>query len=330
MGGRPGPGVREDLRRPAERAAGAQAEVAAQELAVEQCLIRSLIDGVVTRLSARQGMYVEQPTPLGEVIDLSSLFVQVRVPSKYRGQVQEGAKATVRANWLGEQTFEGRLERLSQEADAQSGDTDAFVRVDNQMEMLQPALSASVVIELPEIPDTLVVPVAAVADPVAAAPAGGLVAHPAAGWADRIERTLDAVLGALLLLITVSLIWQIFGRYVIGRAPGWSEEVARMSIVWLTMIGAAACLRSGSHIAVTVLLNAVGPRLRLALLACRDTCITRAAVATGTWSCRTKSTAAVTRVLTSTAAMLFRAGRSPTPTARPCARPPPRRDRTGR
>ncbi len=111
------------------------------------------------------------------------------------------------------------------------------------------------------------------ADPVAAAPAGGLVAHPAAGWADRIERTLDAVLGALLLLITVSLIWQIFGRYVIGRAPGWSEEVARMSIVWLTMIGAAACLRSGSHIAVTVLLNAVGPRLRLALLACRDTCI---------------------------------------------------------
>jgi len=144
--------------------AGAQAEVAAQELAVEQCLIRSLIDGVVTRLSARQGMYVEQPTPLGEVIDLSSLFVQVRVPSKYRGQVQEGAKATVRANWLGEQTFEGRLERLSQEADAQSGDTDAFVRVDNQMEMLQPALSASVVIELPEIPDTLVVPVAAVAD----------------------------------------------------------------------------------------------------------------------------------------------------------------------
>ena len=144
--------------------AGAQAEVAAQELAVEQCLIRSLIDGVVTRLSARQGMYVEQPTALGEVIDLSSLFVQVRVPSKYRGQVQEGAKATVKANWLGEQTFEGRLERLSQEADGQSGDTDAFVRVDNQREMLQPGLSASVVIELPEIPDTLVVPVAAVAD----------------------------------------------------------------------------------------------------------------------------------------------------------------------
>ena len=147
-------------------------------------------------------------------------------------------------------------------------------------------------------------------------PLGILVAlsMPREGW--RVAACL--VILALPLLIpwnVVGTIWQIFGRYVIGRAPGWSEEVARMSIVWLTMIGAAACLRSGSHIAVTVLLNAVGPRLRLALLACRDTCITRAAVATGTWSCRTKSTAAVTRVLTSTAAMLFRAGRSPTPTA---------------
>ncbi|MCX5769783.1 MAG: efflux RND transporter periplasmic adaptor subunit [Candidatus Hydrogenedentes bacterium] len=144
--------------------AGAQAEVAAQELAVQQCSIQSPIDGVVTELSVRQGMYVEQPTALGKVIDLSSLFVQVRVPSKFRGQVQERAKATVKANWLGEQAFEGRLERLSKQADAQSGDTDAFVLVDNQKEMLQPGLSASVTIDLPEIADAVVVPVAAVAD----------------------------------------------------------------------------------------------------------------------------------------------------------------------
>lgn len=84
---------------------------------------------------------------------------------------------------------------------------------------------------------------------------------------------LDSVLGGLLALITLSLTWQIFGRYVIGRAPGWSEEVARMAIVWLTMLGAGACLRGGGHIAVTVLLNAVGSRARTALLWLRDACI---------------------------------------------------------
>jgi len=144
--------------------AGAKAEVAAQELAVEQCVIKSPINGVVTELAVRQGMYVEQPAVLGQVIDLSSLFVRVRVPSKYRGLAQEGATAAVKAGWLGEQKFEGRLERLSKQADAQSGDTDAFVLVENGGGVLQPGLSASVTIALPEIANALVVPVAAVAD----------------------------------------------------------------------------------------------------------------------------------------------------------------------
>lgn len=43
-----------------------------------------------------------------------------------------------------------------------------------------------------------------------------------------------------------------------------------MLIVWLTMLGAAACVRGGSHIAVTVLVNALPPGLRGAALWLRD------------------------------------------------------------
>lgn len=46
-----------------------------------------------------------------------------------------------------------------------------------------------------------------------------------------------------------------------------------MLIVWLTMLGAAACLRGGSHIAVTVLVNALPQRLRHAVLWVRDLAI---------------------------------------------------------
>jgi TRAP-type C4-dicarboxylate transport system permease small subunit len=94
--------------------------------------------------------------------------------------------------------------------------------------------------------------------------------HPAAALARRIEAVLNTVIGAMLALITVSLIYQVFGRYVLGRAPGWSEEVARMLIVWLTMLGAGACLRGGTHIAVTVLVNALPPGLKQAVLWLRD------------------------------------------------------------
>ena len=97
--------------------------------------------------------------------------------------------------------------------------------------------------------------------------------HPASVLARRIESVLNGTIGTLLAILTLSLAYQVFGRYVIGRAPGWSEEVARMAIVWLTMLGAAACLRSGTHIAVAVLVNALPPGPRQVLLWIRDTAI---------------------------------------------------------
>jgi TRAP-type C4-dicarboxylate transport system permease small subunit len=95
--------------------------------------------------------------------------------------------------------------------------------------------------------------------------------------AQRIQSFLDALIGLILAVITVSLVWQVFGRYVLGHAPGWTEEVARMAIVALTMLGAASCVRGGSHISVTVLVNALPQRLRGVVLWFRDFAIVAAA-----------------------------------------------------
>jgi TRAP-type C4-dicarboxylate transport system permease small subunit len=89
----------------------------------------------------------------------------------------------------------------------------------------------------------------------------------------RIERSLDVILGLMLLALVLSLFYQVFGRYVIGRAPAWTEEVARMLVAWMAMLGTGACLRSGGHIAVGVLVNSVPPRVRLVLLAVRDVAV---------------------------------------------------------
>ena len=89
-------------------------------------------------------------------------------------------------------------------------------------------------------------------------------------WAMRIERTLDVILGLMLLTVTLALFYQVFGRYVIGRAPAWTEEVARMLVAWMAMLGTGSCLRSGGHVAVGALVNSLPPRARLVLLALRD------------------------------------------------------------
>jgi TRAP-type C4-dicarboxylate transport system permease small subunit len=89
----------------------------------------------------------------------------------------------------------------------------------------------------------------------------------------RIERSLDVILGLMLLALVLALFYQVFGRYVIGRAPAWTEEVARMLVAWMAMLGTGACLRSGGHIAVGVLVNSVPPRVRLMLLTVRDVAV---------------------------------------------------------
>ena len=87
----------------------------------------------------------------------------------------------------------------------------------------------------------------------------------AARLSAAIARTLDILLAVMLAVLVASLGWQVFGRYVLDRAPAWSEELARFLMVWITMLGAAAVMRDRGHIAVTALPDALPPTARRVL-----------------------------------------------------------------
>lgn len=88
--------------------------------------------------------------------------------------------------------------------------------------------------------------------------------------ADWIERGLDALLALMLFVLVACLCWQVYGRYVLNHAPGWTEEVARFLMVYVTMLGSAVVMRRHGHIEVTALVDALPRRLRLAVLWLRD------------------------------------------------------------
>ena len=92
----------------------------------------------------------------------------------------------------------------------------------------------------------------------------------AASLARGIERALDVFLGAAIAVMVGSMIWQVMGRYVFGHAPGWSEELARFMMLWVTMLGSAAALRSGGQLAVTSFLDCLPEAGRAWVLAFRD------------------------------------------------------------
>lgn len=98
--------------------------------------------------------------------------------------------------------------------------------------------------------------------------------QPPRNWADRladaITVALNAVVTFLMFLMCAVTIWQVFTRYVLNDASGWSEEVTRYAMLWMVMIGSVVVIRTGGHVTVTVLIDRVSPKTLKWLLLLRD------------------------------------------------------------
>ena len=58
--------------------------------------------------------------------------------------------------------------------------------------------------------------------------------------------------GALFLIV----VFAVIGRYVFGKSLTWTEEVPRYLLIWISFLGAAACVARLEHVGFDVLFNA--------------------------------------------------------------------------
>jgi TRAP-type C4-dicarboxylate transport system permease small subunit len=58
--------------------------------------------------------------------------------------------------------------------------------------------------------------------------------------------------GIGLILMTLIIAWQVFARYVLNASPTWGEQAALLLMIWYVMLAAAAGVREGFHIRITV------------------------------------------------------------------------------
>ncbi|WP_368669718.1 TRAP transporter small permease [Agrobacterium sp. a22-2] len=71
------------------------------------------------------------------------------------------------------------------------------------------------------------------------------------GWVSRIALYLA---GLGLVLMTVFIGWQVFGRFVLNNSPSWTEPMAILLMSWFIFLGAAVGVREGYHMSFEVLL----------------------------------------------------------------------------
>lgn len=83
-----------------------------------------------------------------------------------------------------------------------------------------------------------------------------------------LERAEETVIGLVLATMLVTIIAQVFARYVANYPLAWTEELARYLFVWLVFLGASQAMRHGEHIAVGLIADALPDPARRAIAVC--------------------------------------------------------------
>jgi len=68
-----------------------------------------------------------------------------------------------------------------------------------------------------------------------------------------------------LILMTLAVAWQVFGRKVLNDSPSWTEPGALLLMSWFILLGGAVGVREGEHMGFDIGLHYARPPLRFAM-----------------------------------------------------------------
>lgn len=76
------------------------------------------------------------------------------------------------------------------------------------------------------------------------------------------DQFINGICVTMLVLMTVVIFYQVFGRYVLGSSPSWTEEVGRYLFIWVSFLGAVIAFRKNAHLGVDFFVGYFPPALR--------------------------------------------------------------------
>lgn len=79
------------------------------------------------------------------------------------------------------------------------------------------------------------------------------------GFNRVLARILKTGLVVLFLILVVDVLWGVGSRYLFGTQASWSEELARLLMVWLVLLGSALVCREERHLGLDVIVRSWPP-----------------------------------------------------------------------
>lgn len=75
-----------------------------------------------------------------------------------------------------------------------------------------------------------------------------------------VRKTNDVSVVILFVAMTITVLVQVFFRYVVQSPLRWTEEAARYLMIWLVLLGSGVAMRNKAHLQVDVLTSALPER----------------------------------------------------------------------
>lgn len=69
----------------------------------------------------------------------------------------------------------------------------------------------------------------------------------------RVNAILEKMLLVIMILMLISVIWQVVSRYVLGSPSTLTDEIASFSLIWLGLYGAAYATGKELHLAIDLI-----------------------------------------------------------------------------
>jgi TRAP-type C4-dicarboxylate transport system permease small subunit len=79
-----------------------------------------------------------------------------------------------------------------------------------------------------------------------------------------LVKGLELTVMTVMVFLVVDVVWGVFTRYVIRHPSSWTEELARMLLIWVGLLGASIGVIRKSHLGVDFLVNKLSERHKIA------------------------------------------------------------------
>lgn len=70
---------------------------------------------------------------------------------------------------------------------------------------------------------------------------------------EKLDTFLEKVLIVIMIIMVVNVLWQVFSRFIISSPSSFTEELARYSLIWISVLGAAYVAGKKMHLAIDLL-----------------------------------------------------------------------------